>query len=343
MARAEHIGILGYGLYIPDHWMTAQDISDATGGVWSEEAVRNKLGIVKKPIPGPGDGTQAMGSKAAQDALDRTGLDPKEIDVILCVGEEWKEWGLTTSALVIQNDIGAENAWGIDVANRCCSTCTALMMAKDMLLGNDDIDTILIAGGYRNGDFIDYRDSTVSMMFDLGAAGGAFIVQKNMDRNLLLGTSIKADGSLVHTAGVQIGYINEPFRPDTIEEGYKSLRLLDAEKMKNRLNEVSLPNWYDCIDQSLAKSGGLTRQDIDYLGILHFKRSQHLAMLAELGLTEDQTTYLEDYGHLGQIDQMLTVHLGLESGKIQDGSVVCLVAAGIGYTWASTVVRWGQA
>jgi 3-oxoacyl-[acyl-carrier-protein] synthase-3 len=133
-----------------------------------------------------------------------------------------------------------------------------------------------------------------------------------------------------------------PFTPDNIEEGYHSLRLMDPVKMKDKLNVTSLPNWYKCIDESLRKSGRLTRADIDYLGILHFKRSQHHAMLAELGLTEEQTIYLENYGHIGQVDQMLTIHLGLEQEKIKDGSLITLIAAGIGYVWASTNIRWGK-
>jgi len=338
----ETIGILGYGLYLPDTYMSAADISAATKGVWSEQAVIDKLGVVRKPVPGPGDGTQEMGALAALDALARTGVDPLDIDIILCVGEEWKEYGLTTSALYIQDRIGATNAWGIDLANRCCTTLTALKMAKDLLLADDTIDTVLIAGGYRNGDLVDYTDSTVSMFFNLGAGGGAFIVRKGMDSNLILGTHIVADGSLARTAGVEIGGTARPFTADNVDEGYHSLRLMDPVRMKDRLNATSMANWYTCIDESLRKSGGLTRADIDYLGVLHFKRSQHDAMVADLGLTPEQTTYLENYGHIGQVDQMLSLHLGLEAGRITDGTLVTLIAAGIGYVWASTCIRWGR-
>ncbi|MDR1428712.1 MAG: hypothetical protein LBI85_00350, partial [Spirochaetaceae bacterium] len=97
--------------------MTAREISAATGGVWSEQAVIEKLGIISKPVPGPDDGTQEMGARAALDCLKRTGVNPGEIDLILCIGEEWKEYPLTTSALYIQDKIGAVNAWGIDVQN----------------------------------------------------------------------------------------------------------------------------------------------------------------------------------------------------------------------------------
>lgn len=337
------VGIASYGLYIPHTFMTAGEISDATEGVWSEQAIIEKQGILKKPVPGPDDGTQEMGVRAALDALKRGGIDPLDIDVILCMGEEWKEYPLTTSALYIQDKIGAVNAWGIDVQNRCCTTCSAMKMAKDMLIADDEIDTIMIVGGYRNGDFVDYRDTKMSMMFNLAAGAGALILKKDMDRNLVLGSHIIADGSMSRDAAVEIGGIANPATPANVVEAYKSLRLLHAEHMKDRLNVVSLPNWYRCIDESLRKSGGLTRADIDYLAILHFKRSQHVAMLAELGLNDDQTTYLENYGHLGQVDQILHLALGLESGKIKDGTLITMIAAGIGYVWASTCVRWGKA
>ncbi len=343
MMHSHSVGILGYGLYLPKPVMTAADISKATGGFWAEEAVRDKLGIVQKLVPGPTDGTQAMGALAAQDALRRTGLDPKSIDVILCIGEEWKEYPLTTSATYIQGTIGADNAWGIDLQNRCCTTCAAIKIAKDMLIADDEIKTILIAGGYRNGDFVDFTDKNMSMMYNLAAGGAALILQKDLGRNLVLGSHMVGDGTMARDAGVEIGGINKPFTKENIDEGYRSLRLMNRTHMKDSLNEVSVPNWYRCIDEYLRKCGGLTRKDIGYLAILHFKRSQHDAMVKELGLMPEQTTYLENYGHIGQIDQILSLAIGLETGKIKDGTLVTMIAAGIGYVWASTCVRWGQA
>lgn len=338
-----NVGILGYGIYLPEKTMSAKEISEATNGWWAEEAVVEKLGINKIFLAGEKDGTQDMGVYAAQNAIDQAGIDPKEIDVILCIGEEHKEYPLTTSAMYIQDKVGAENAWGIDVQNRCCTTCSAIKIAKDMLIADDEIDTILIAGGYRNNDLVDFTDKDMSMMYNLSAGGGALILRKGMDKNLVLGSHIIGDGSMSRDAGVEIGGTVNPVTPENAEESKKSLRLLNAEHMKNRLNEVSVPNWYKCIDESLRKSGGLTREDLDYMAILHFKRSQHDYMIKDLGLTDDNTTYLADYGHVGQIDQILSLALGLESGKIKDGSLINMLAAGIGYVWASTNVRWGKA
>ena len=335
-----NVGIVGTGVYLPKKIMTSAEIAAATGGIWSEDAVRSKLGIHQKYIAGPDEGTQEMGALAALKCLEKTGVDPKEIDLILCMGEEWKEFPLTTSALYIQDRIGAVNAWGIDVQNRCCTCVSAMKIARDMMVADDEINTVLIAGGYRNGDFVDYTDKDMSMMFNLSCGGGAILLKKNYGKNLLLGSKIIADGSLARTAGVEIGGIANPFTPENVEEGYRSLRLLDAKKMKDRLNVVSMPNWYRCIDESLQQAG-LERKDIDYLDILHIKRSGHNGMLADLGLTEENTIYLEDYGHIGQVDQILSLELALEQGKVKPGSVVCMIAAGIGYVWSANIIRWG--
>lgn len=336
----EVVGIRGLGVYLPKQTMSAKEISEATGGNWSEEAVYKKLGIRKKYIAGKEDGTQEMGAKAAKAAIEDAGIDPLDIDLILCIGEEWKEYPLTTSALYIQDYIGAINAWGIDTQNRCCSTIAAMKIAKDMMIADPDIKTVMVVGGYRNGDFVDYKDNNMSMMYNLSAGGGAIILQKGYEKNVLLGSHVISDGSLSRTAGVEIGGTINQITCDNVDEAYKSLRLLDAKKMKDRLNIVSMPNWEKCIDKSLEKSG-LTRKDIDFLNILHIKRSGHLGMLKSLGLEENQSYYLEDYGHVGQIDQILTWKIARDEGLVKDGDIITTIAAGIGYVWAANIVKWG--
>jgi len=179
------------------------------------------------------------------------------------------------------------------------------------------------------------------MMYNLGAGAGAIILQKNYNRNVLLGSHIIADGSLARTAGVEIGGTAVPITHENLEESKKSLRLMDSVKMKERLNQVSMTNWFMCIDKALEKSK-LERKDIDYLAILHIKKSGHLGILDALGLNENQAIYLEEYGHIGQIDQILSLHLALKQEKVKDGSVVCMLAAGIGYVWAANIIKWGE-
>ncbi len=341
MKQGAHVGIMGVGIYLPNGVMTAKEIAEATNGIWEEEAVIEKLGIKQKRIPSNNEGTQEMGALAALDCIENTKVDPKEIDVILSFGEEWKEYPLTTSALYIQDRIGATNAWGIDVQNRCATSVTAMKMAKDMLIADDEINTVLVCGGYRNGDFIDYADKNVSMMFNLGAGAGAILLRKNLGKNVLLGTHIIADGSISRTAGVEFGGTEKPITKENVEQAYKSLRLMEPQKMKDRLNEVSNDNWMTCINRAFEKSN-IEISKLDYLDILHIKRSAHNRMVESLGLSDNQTIYLEEYGHIGQVDQILSLYLGLQQGKIEDQTVISMIAAGIGYVWAANVIVWGE-
>lgn len=341
MESKEKIGIIGTGIYIPEVWMTAKDVSDATNGVWSEEAIKEKLGFDKKPVPGPDDGTCKMGAKAALNCLKNTRVDPLEIDLIISMCEEWKEYSLTTSGIYIQEQIGAKNAWAFDMAQRCCSCVTAMKIAKDMMLSDNSINTVMIVGGYRNGDFVDYTNKEVSMMYNLGAGGGAIILKKGHTENLLLGTHIITDGTMAWDAGVKYGGCEEPITHENLDKAYKSLLIFNPEHMKDRLNEVSISNWVKCIEEALKKSS-LKMEDLGYLAVLHFKYSMHKYFLGLLGLSEDKSVYLRNYGHLGQIDQILSLQLGIEQGKIKDGTIVSMVAAGIGYAWAANVIKWGK-
>ena len=336
-----NVGIAGTGIYIPEGRISAGEIAAQTNGVWTEEAIIEKLGIIEKPVPGENDGTQEMGVRAGLDVLKNTGTDPKEIDLILCIGEEWKEYPLTTSGIYIQEKIGASNAWAIDVQQRCGSTVAAMKMARDMMIADEDINTVMIVGGYRNGDFIDYADSSVSFMFNLSAGAGALILKKNYNKNILLGSHIMTDGSMARDAGVKYGGICHPITPQNADIAYKSLKVFNAEHMKERLNEVSMENWFHCIKRAFEKSD-IEPGKLDYLAVLHFKRSMFDFMLDSLGLDKDQSIYLDHYGHLGQIDQILSLHLALKEGKIQNGSVIAMIAAGIGYAWGANVIKWGS-
>ncbi|MGB4414238.1 MAG: 3-oxoacyl-ACP synthase [Paludibacter sp.] len=335
-----NVGIVGTGIYLPAGRMTAAQISAATNNIWSESAVIEKLGIVEKPVPGPEDGTQEMGVQAALDCLKNTGINPLEIDLILCIGEEWKEYPLTTSGIYIQYKIGANNAWSIDIQQRCGTTVAALKIAKDMMIADETLKTVMIVGGYRNGDFIDYEDSSVSFMYNLSAGAGAMLLKRDHPVNHILGTHIITDGSMARDAGVKYGGTAFPINESNLSIAYKSLKVFDEKHMKDRLNEVSMPNWFQCIDKAFEKSG-VDKSELGFLCCLHFKRSMYEYMLQELKLTSDQSIYLEKFGHIGQIDQILLLHLAQQEGKLKPGTIISMIAAGIGYAWGANVIRWG--
>jgi 3-oxoacyl-[acyl-carrier-protein] synthase III len=333
------IGIVSTGIYIPENYMTGREIAKKAG--IPINVVEEKMGIKKKPVPGVDDHTCEMGIKAAKKAIEKAGINPAEINLVIYIGEEHKEYPLWTAGIKLQEAVGAYHAWAFDVALRCGTTMMALKLAKSMMLADASIQTVLLAGGYRNVDFIDYENPRTRFMFNLAAGGGAILLKKNHNQNLLLETEMITDGSFSEDVVVVAGGTKLPISKETLDARLNYLDVLDPEGMKLRLEQKSMENFLRVIKESVRKSGYSVR-DIDYLGILHMKRSAHEYVLTELGLSLDQSIYLEDYGHIGQIDQILSLELALEQGKIKNGDLVVLVSAGIGYAWGATTIRWGK-
>ncbi|MFJ7406051.1 MULTISPECIES: 3-oxoacyl-ACP synthase [unclassified Lysinibacillus] len=332
------VGIVSTGIYIPQTKMTSSEIAHLSS--IPEHIIRQKMGIHEKPIPGEQDHTVQMGIWAAQEALQKAGIEPKTIDVVIYIGEEHKEYPLWTASIKMQDELGAVNAWAFDVQLRCGTTIMALKLAKSLMESDEAIHTVLLAGGYRNVDFIDYHNPRTRFMYNLGAGGGAIVLQKNYDRNHLLEADIMTDGSFSEDVVVPVGGTKKPLTPEHLAQNLYQLDVLDPVGMKERLEQKSLNNFLKVIRSSLAKSG-LREENINYLAMLHMKKSAHAYILSELGLQGEQSIYLENYGHIGQIDQILSLQLALEEKRIHDGDIVTLVSAGIGYVWGAITIRWG--
>ncbi|MBM7560098.1 3-oxoacyl-ACP synthase [Marinitoga litoralis] len=333
-----NVGIMGIGTYIPETYITADEIAEKSG--IPADVIREKFGVLKKPIPGHNDTTSYMGIKAAKKAIENANIDPEEIDLVIWNGGQHKDYPCWLAGLKVADEIGAANAWSFDMEAMCGSMMSGMEVARSMMIANEDLNTVLLVSGYRNGDLINYNVKETSFMFDIGAGGAAMVLRKNYNKNVILGTAFKGDGSFSEDCVVEVGGTKKwPMEEKDVNRMHFVVR--DVENFKEKLKEKTMPNFYYVIDKSLEKSK-LTRKDIDYLAILHFKRSAHYAVLEELGLKEEQSTYLENFGHIGQNDQILSIELALKSGKIKDGDNIVMVGAGLGFVWASTVVKWGD-
>ncbi|SDM79276.1 3-oxoacyl-ACP synthase [Bacillus sp. OK048] len=333
------IGIVSTGTYLPEKSMTGKEIAEIAG--IPTIVVEEKMGIKKKYLPGPNDHTCEMGIIAAKQTIDKAGINPLEIDVVIYIGEEHKEYPLWTAGIKLQEAVGALNAWAFDIALRCGTTVMALKVAKSLMIADSRIKTVLLAGGYRNVDFIDYQNPRTRFMFNLGAGGGAILLKKGYNENILLETELLTDGSFSEDVVVVSGGTKNPITKEAIDQRLNKLDVLDPEGMKLRLEKKSMANFIKVVRESV-KNSGYNVEDISFIAMLHMKKSAHEYVLKELGLTDQQSIYLEDYGHIGQIDQILSLELALKEGKVKEGDLVVFVSAGIGYAWGATAIKWGK-
>lgn len=332
------IGITGLGVYLPEARITAPEIAAASG--LPEWVVREKLGIESKPVPGPDDQPTQMGVRAAQQAIAQAGVAPWEIDVVIGITEEYKEYPVWTAAIKLAHDLGAHGAYAYDLGQKCGTSVLALKQARDLLRADPHVNTVLVAGGYRNGDLIDYTDGNVRFMYNLGAGGAAAVVQREARGNRILEAAVRTDGSFSLDVLVPVGGTVQPIT--AANAGEFRLQVPDPAGMKERLEQKSLDNFVTVVNEAVARSGHATA-DIAYLAMLHVKPSAHRYLLDQLGLPAERSIYLSAYGHLGQVDQILSLQLAAERGLLKEGDLVVLVAAGVGYVWNALCLRWGEA
>lgn len=332
-----HIGLAGIGVWLPSGRMSAGDLAAATSV--PEEVIAKKFGVKSKPVAGPEESTADMGTWAAREALADAGIDASEVDLLIWCGAQHKDYPCWLAGLSVADRIGATKAWSFDMEAMCGSMMAALDVAKSLMLARDDLSTVLLVSGYRNNDLIDLSYPPTRFMMDIGSGGSACVLKKNLGKNAVLSSAFRGDGSLSQMCVVPV-LGTRAWPPASGDADRAHFVVPDEEAFKKKLGEVTMPNFYTVIREAAARSG-FPANGIDYLAILHFKKSAHDAVLAELGLSGEQSTYLDEYGHIGQNDQLLSIRLGLDSGKIRDGSRIIMVGAGLGFVWAATAVQWG--
>lgn len=335
------MGIVDFEIYLPEQYITAEELAPKVN--IPAEILKTKFGFDRKTLGGPDDHSITMATKAAKRLIERNNIDLNEIDLILYTGEEIKEYFCYTGALKVQKDLGISNekCWGFDVMYRCAATGLGLKVAKEMMMCNDDINTILYVGGNENGNLIQYDDPNSAFMFDMCPSGHAAILKKGYDKNLVLGSGIHVEPSMVDDVVCTYwGTKNKIPREVYEADKYAYVYVTDPEGMKQRLAAAGLKPWTNAVDKAL-KNSGLTRADLGFFANVHIKPSAHKAIMRELGMPEGSDEYLQQYGHTGHTDQWLSLKLGLESGKVKPGTIVCFLGAGTGYAFTSSIIRWG--
>lgn len=337
-ASSTTVGIAGIGTYFPSAIQTSADLVAETG--IPEAVLREKMGIRQRHLAGSEDSITHMATQAALKAIAQAGVSAQDIKLVISHGSEYKDHVVWNAAAKIQHNVGATNAFAFEMYALCAGAPIAMNAARAMMLADPRLDTVLLAAASRENDLVSLRNQRARFMFNFGAGGGAMVLRRGAAENVILGASAITDGSLSETVILTR-------EPDALGDGDEALGDLrgrldvtNSEYMAERLGATSLDNFVRVIREAVEQSGA-SLEDIAFMGITHMKRSFYLEILAAVGLTAEQSVYLEDYGHIQSVDQALAVELGLAQDKIKPGDLIVLAGAGTGYTWSAIAVRWG--
>jgi 3-oxoacyl-[acyl-carrier-protein] synthase-3 len=311
--------------------MTAAEVAEHSG--IPEDVIVEKFGLRGKHVAAADEHVSDLAAGAAERLLAETGLDPKEIDVVMYYGSMWRDYAVWQAAPHIANRIGATNAFAVEYDNVSHGTPIALRVARDLLRAEPELRNVLVVAASRESYLLDYTNERSRFMFNFGDGAVAGLLAADAERNEVLGAHAITDGSYSLQVKVPGGGSVEP-------DGYRYLDVADPHSMKNGLDGVSLPNFVAAA-RGAAERSGLTLADVAFVCPLHTKRSMFVALLSALGMREDQAVYLDDTGHMSGVDSLLGLDRAVRAGRVRDGDAVLLLSAGTGYTWAATVVRWG--
>jgi 3-oxoacyl-[acyl-carrier-protein] synthase-3 len=315
--------------------MPAREIAAASG--IPEEVIVERFGLDGKHISGPDDHVSTMGAKAARAALEKAGLRATEVDAVMYFGSMGKDYYIWSASPKIQELIGADRAFALEMSSVSCGGPVAMKVATDVLRSDPDVTTMLIVGGSVESHFLDYSNERSRFMFNFGDGAAAAVLQSGESGHEVIANKIITDGRFADDVAIYAGGSRMPTSHETVDAGMHLFDVRDPTAMKEGLDPVSGPNFLR-VARDVCEAAGIEPSDVALLAPIHFKRSFHDWVIDRLGIPEERVSYLRRHGHMSGIDPLVCIDLW--PGELQPGDHVLCLAAGTGYSWAATLLRW---
>jgi 3-oxoacyl-[acyl-carrier-protein] synthase-3 len=323
-----YVHITGWGAYAPPRVVTNQDLSHivATSDAW----IRERTGIAERRIADERDHTSTMGIKAGIRALEKAGLDPHRVQLIV-VATSTPDYLMPATACLVQDGLGATRAAAFDLNTACSGFVYALSVASSMIRAGA-YENALVVGSESMSRVMNWTDRSTCVLFGDGA--GAVVLQASEAEGGLLSFSLGADGSGGELLTVGLGTRNPP-TVDTLASGVNFMRMNGSEVFRFATRVVN-----QCTREVMA-SAGLTVEDIDLI-IPHQANMRILQNAAkQLNLPMERIFWnLDRYGNTSAASVPLALVDAIDAGRLHTGDYVVLVGFGGGLTWGACLLQW---
>jgi 3-oxoacyl-[acyl-carrier-protein] synthase III len=323
------VEIVSTGRWLPDRVVTNADLEQMvdTTDAW----IRERTGIRERRIASKETTVAEMGAAASRSAMDRAGVLPGEIDVII-VATATPDRLLPSTACDLQALLGATNAAAFDISAACSGFIYALSVAEGQLAaGRGEI--ALVVSTEKMTSIVDWSDRATCVLFGDGA--GAAIVRRAANGRGLISSFIRSDGTLAELLWRPGGGVRVPFDYAVIDERSHLVKMAGREVFKAAVRSMA-----EAADQALLRAG-LTGDDID-LFIPHQANIRIIEATARYANVPMEKVYVnvDRYGNMSSATVPIALDEAIESGRIKPGDNILMVAFGAGFTWASAVLRW---
>jgi len=325
--RAE---IKSLATYVPPRLLTNEDLEKLVDT--SHEWIMQRTGIRQRHIVDPGVATSDLAKEAAIAAIEKAGITPEDIDLIV-VGTVTPDMLFPATACLVQHKIGARRAWGFDLSAACSAFTYSLTVGSQMIAAGS-AKYVLVIGADVMSSIIDYTDRATCVLFGDGA--GAVVLGPAHDDYGILDFEHHVDGSGGPALCMPAGGSKRPASHETIDQ-----RLHYVKQEGQTVFKFAVRNTGDVCERLLTRNK-LTANDID-LFVSHQANRRIIMSAAErLGLPEEKVIInIERFGNTTAATIPLALNDAVNEGKLRKGHTILLASVGAGFTVGAVLLKWG--
>ena len=334
-----HSKISGLGYYVPENVVTNDDLSKImdTNDAWIQE--RTGIKERRHVVRGDGNTTTSMGVKAAEIAIERSGVAKEDIDFIIFATLS-PDYYFPGPGVLVQRDLGLKTVGALDVRNQCSGFVYAVSIA-DQYIKTGMYKNILVIGSELHSYGLDMTDRGRGVSVIFGDGAGAAVLSREEDLTQgILSTHLHSEGQhaeelIVVAPGMGKRWVTDILKDnDPNDESY--FPYMNGQFVfKNAVVRFS-----EVINEGL-QANNLSVSDIHLL-IPHqanLRISQFIQ--AKFKLTDDQVhNNIQKFGNTTAASIPIALTEAWEQGKIKKGDLIVLAAFGSGFTWGSVIIRW---
>jgi 3-oxoacyl-[acyl-carrier-protein] synthase-3 len=321
--------ITAVGMYVPDKILDNAYFESTVDT--TEEWITTRTGIKERRILENG-ATSDLATKATEDLLQQHNVNPEEIDVII-VATVTPDMLFPATACLVQERIGANNAWGFDLSAACSGFLFAYQTGC-AFIESGQYKKVLVIGADKMSSILDYSDRNNCILF--GDGGAAVLLEPSEDLNLgLQNSTLRIDGEgkdkLYMSGG---GSLNPPTH-ETVDK--KMHYIFQNGKAVFKVAVVGMAD----VSYELMRKNNLTSDDIAFL-VPHQANKRIIDATGErMGLSKDKVMMnIDKYGNTTAATIPLCLVEYYRGGKLKKGDKIILSAFGAGYTWGSSYLVW---
>src|SRR5687767_1616144 len=322
-------GILGTGHSYPSGILTNADLEKIVDT--TDEWITTRTGIKQRRKAAPGEYTSQFATRASQEAIERAGIDPADIDLILCATVT-PDQILPSTACLIQAQLGASKAAAMDIVAACSGFVYGVTIAEPMIRSGQ-IKYALVIGAELLTRYVDYTDRGTCVLFGDGA-GAAILGPVEGDRGILA-SKIRSDGRYEEQLYAPGGGTKGGFSAETIARGDHFFKMKGNEVFKIAVRSMS-----DISKQVLCEAG-LTTEDVN-LFIPHQANQRITEAVANMLKVDPALVYsnISQHGNTSSASIPICLDECVQAGRIKKDDIVLLASFGGGFTWGAVVMRW---